>query len=87
MDLSSLTWTAWAGIIGAVTGILALLIQFFNYMHSRPRLRVEIAPECAILMDEFKTQDPDDINQCGYKPATHIVITNTGQMTAAIFKL
>ena len=87
MLLSELEWTEWAAILGAITGIPAILIQIFQFWHSRPRLRVEIVPECAVFSEEFVMPEQEDDNSTRYKPATHIVITNTGQMAAAIIRL
>lgn len=84
MDLE---WAQWLAIVGATTGVCALLIQFFQYIHLKPKLRVDIKPECTILRDEFKVQDPNTENTVSYKPATHIVITNLGQMSTVILGL
>lgn len=59
----------------------------FQYIHLKPKLRVDIKPECTILRDEFKVQDPNTENTVSYKPATHIVITNLGQMSTVILGL
>lgn len=86
IDIESLGWTEWAAIIGATTGIVALTIQFFQYIHLKPKLRIDITPECFVLRNEFKNQDKDDPNAGAYNPATYIVITNIGQMTATILR-
>jgi hypothetical protein len=87
MPLSELSWSDWAGIIGAITGVPALFIQIIQHVHSKPRLRVEITPECIVIRDEFKVQDDKDPDATGYRYATHVVITNVGQMTAVILKV
>lgn len=87
MPLSQLTWPEWAGIIGAVSGVPALFIQLIQYLHSKPRLRVDVSPECIIIRDEFKVKNDCNPDEEGYRYATHVVITNVGQMTASILKI
>lgn len=83
-----LTWTEWAAIIGATTGIAALLIQFFQYINIKPKLKIDITPECCILRDEFKIENKGDTrNGASYRPATFVVITNIGQMAATILSI
>lgn len=87
MSFPELSWSDWAGIIGAITGVPALFIQIVQHVHSKPRLRVEVTPECIVVRDEFKVQDDKEAEATGYRYATHVVITNVGQMTAVILKV
>jgi hypothetical protein len=76
--------THWIAIIGAVTGVSALIIQLTQYLYSKPRLRIEVTPECIRLTDKFKVVDPNNPESVEYRYATNIVLTNIGQMAAAI---
>lgn len=88
IDISVLDWTDWAGIVGAITGIVALIIQFVQYIHSKPKLRIEVTPECFVIRDEFKlTNENQEDGETSYSPATYLVISNTGQMAATILSI
>jgi len=78
----------WLGILGCITGVTALTIQYLQYMHAKPRLRVEIKPECFVSdMPEFHVQDTEDPSRGHIRPATYVVLTNVGQMSGVVMRM
>lgn len=87
MEIASLTWTEWMGIAGCLTGLAALSIQYIQYMHAKPRIRIEITPECLIDMKEFHYNEKDKPDTTCIRPATYVVLTNVGQMSGVVMDM
>ena len=57
--MENLTLTFYLSIIGAITGISGLLLNFFDYWKTRPRLKAEIIHKKTFFFDKSDEIKPD----------------------------
>lgn len=76
-DFSNTTPTDWIALIGAVTGVPALIVQALQYSKQKPKLEVDYVPETFYRDPAFEIKENSNDSK-SYRAATSIAAINTG---------